>query len=80
MTASDASRSPVALVLDAVRHAFHLLAVGAARLWHATGAVAEMLSDAGHGPPRWRENSDIPNPYAGSGLGPVPADESRPKD
>ena len=68
----------MALVLDAVRRAIHLLAVGAARLWHAIGRLAEMLSDAGHGPRRWREDSDIPNPYAGSG--PVPVDESRPKD
>jgi len=78
MTASNASRSPVAVVLDAVRHTFRLLAAGAARLWHAIGRLAEMLSDAGHGPRRWREDSDIPNPYAGSG--PVPVDESRPKD
>lgn len=50
---------------------------GVARLWHALGSLAEMLSDAGHGPDRWREQSDVPNPYAGAG--PVPPDDRHPE-
>lgn len=43
------------------------------RLWRSVASLAEMLSDAGHGPFRWRERSGLPNPYAG--MGPIPADE-----
>ncbi len=48
------------------------------RLWHAVASLAEMLSDAGHGPRRWRERSEMPNPYAGAG--PIPPDERDPED
>ena len=50
---------------------------GVERLWHAVGSIAELLSDAGHGPRRWRERSDIPNPYAGAG--PIPRDDRHPE-
>jgi hypothetical protein len=48
------------------------------RLWHEVESVAEMLSDAGHGPRRWREKSDEPNPYAG--IGPIPPDDRHPDE
>lgn len=51
---------------------------GIGRLWHAVGSLAEMLSDAGHGPRPWRERSEVPNPYAGAG--PIPKDERDPED
>lgn len=47
----------------------------ARRVWRALTSLAELLSDAGHGPLRWRERSDEPNPYAG--IGPVPLDDRR---
>lgn len=43
------------------------------RTWQAVASLAEVLSDAGHGPRRWREDSEVPNPYAG--MGPVPPGE-----
>lgn len=43
------------------------------RAWQAVASLAEELSDAGHGPRRWRERSDVPNPYAG--MGPIPPDD-----
>jgi hypothetical protein len=49
-----------------------------ARIWHGIGGLAEMLSDAGHGPRRWRERSDLDNPYAG--VGPIPPDDRHPED
>jgi len=52
------------------------LFAGVGRLWHAVGSLAEQLSDAGHGPRRWREQSDEPNPYAG--IGPIPPDDRHP--
>lgn len=47
------------------------------RLWHAVASLAEDLSDAGHGPARWRERSEVPNPYAG--MGPIDPDEAPPE-
>ena len=79
MTGTSDDRSAVARVAGVVGSAPHFLATGARRLWHAIGGLAEMLSDAGHGPRRWRENADIPNPYAGSG--PVDInDDTRPQE
>jgi hypothetical protein len=46
------------------------------RTWQAVAALAEELSDAGHGPRRWRERSDVPNPYAG--MGPIQPDDGPP--
>ncbi len=46
-------------------------------LWHAVASLAEDLSDAGHGPRRWRERSEVPNPYAG--MGPIAPDEEPPE-
>jgi hypothetical protein len=56
----------------------HRLVAIARRLWHGLGALAETLSDAGHGPRRWRERSDVPNPYAG--VGPIAPDDRHPDD
>lgn len=42
-------------------------------LWHELAELAEMFSDVGHGPRRWREDSRIENPYAGSGPEAPPA-------
>lgn len=50
---------------------------GLGRLWRAVASLAEMLSDAGHGPRRWRERSEVPNPYAG--MGPISPDEEHPE-
>jgi hypothetical protein len=47
------------------------------RLWHDVGELAELLSDAGHGPTRWREDSDLDNPFAGEG--PIPPDDRHPE-
>jgi hypothetical protein len=43
-------------------------------LFRRTSATAEMLSDAGHGPEPWREDSEFESPYAG--VGPVAEDDS----
>jgi hypothetical protein len=51
--------------------------VAAVRFWHVIGNLAELLSDAGHGPRRWREDADLPNPYAG--IGPI-EDDDRPRE
>lgn len=39
------------------------------RLWRALMQTTEMLSDAGHTGRAWRDDSEIPNPYAGAGPG-----------
>ena len=36
-------------------------------LWREIAGLAELFSDVGHGPRRWREGSRIDDPYAGSG-------------
>ncbi|MEW5991489.1 MAG: hypothetical protein AB1736_09130 [Chloroflexota bacterium] len=36
-------------------------------LWRELIEIAEMFSDVGHGPRRWRESSPVQDPYAGSG-------------
>jgi hypothetical protein len=53
----------------------------------ASANLAEDLSDAGHGPPKWQEDSLEPNPYAGEGPHREPerttveaATKGRPKD
>ncbi len=36
-------------------------------LWREVAGLAELFSDVGHGPRRWREGGPIESPYAGSG-------------
>lgn len=46
-----------------------LLAGVPRRLGRAVMDTTEMLSDAGHTGAAWREDSEVPNPYAGAGPG-----------
>lgn len=55
-----------------------VVVAGVRRLWRAVGSLAELLSDVGHGPRRWQERSDVPNPYAG--IGPLPPDDRHRQD
>ena len=54
-------------IVASVARTGHAVVGGARAVWGAVGRLAEVLSDAGHGPNEPREEAGRDNPYAGHG-------------
>ena len=69
ITASDLAGMDAHDRVAGLPHLLRRLAGAPRALWRTLLQTTEMLSDAGHTGPAWRDDSEIPNPYAGAGPG-----------